>query len=224
MFQFQCPNGHLLEGDESQAGQQCTCPMCNTLFIIPQPLGAAPGPTGGNAPPSQFPSFIGTPGGSTSGGFSLEQSSPAANADPMAPVAPTGGTGFALGGGAAAGPEEPKLYHIPCPNGHELEVPEDMLRQDVLCPYCEAQFHLRLKDSVEYKKQQAEEQERKDRKAGKAWLHWSIAIGAVVLLTLLGLIIYDATRPTPPPLPPPSSSSPSEVPAPVEPSATDPAQ
>ena len=37
-FQFQCPQGHLLEGDVSQAGQQCHCPTCGMLFIIPEPI------------------------------------------------------------------------------------------------------------------------------------------------------------------------------------------
>ena len=40
-FHFQCPYGHLLAGEESQAGQQCMCPVCTTLFIIPAPLAPA---------------------------------------------------------------------------------------------------------------------------------------------------------------------------------------
>ena len=38
MFQFACPAGHLLEGEESQAGQQCDCPMCGVAFVIPAPV------------------------------------------------------------------------------------------------------------------------------------------------------------------------------------------
>jgi hypothetical protein len=195
MFQFQCPQGHLLEGDESQAGQQCQCPMCDMLFIIPQPLSAAGesqagGPRHPPTPEQGFPNLIGPPG---SGSGESDGANNAA--DPMAPVSDAPGAGFSLGGQPSpSAPGEPILYHIPCPNGHELEVPEDMLRQDVLCPFCEVQFHLRMKDSVEYKKQQQEEQEKKDRKAGKAWLHWSIAIAVVVLLALLALIIYSATK------------------------------
>ena len=37
-FQFLCPQGHMLQGDESQAGQQCACPYCNTMFLVPQPM------------------------------------------------------------------------------------------------------------------------------------------------------------------------------------------
>ncbi len=55
-FQFLCPHGHLLQGDESQAGQQCQCPYCGSLFIVPPPVSApapAPGPgwPGGSAAP-----------------------------------------------------------------------------------------------------------------------------------------------------------------------------
>jgi hypothetical protein len=37
-FQFLCPQGHMLQGDESQAGQQCACPYCQTMFLVPQPM------------------------------------------------------------------------------------------------------------------------------------------------------------------------------------------
>lgn len=39
-FQFQCPQEHLLEGDEAQAGQAINCPICGMLFIIPEPVSA----------------------------------------------------------------------------------------------------------------------------------------------------------------------------------------
>jgi hypothetical protein len=35
-FKFLCPQGHLLEGDSSQAGQPCGCPECGTTFLVPQ--------------------------------------------------------------------------------------------------------------------------------------------------------------------------------------------
>ena len=43
-FQFYCPQGHLLEGHESQMGQQSQCPLCGSMFLIPmlpQPAAAA---------------------------------------------------------------------------------------------------------------------------------------------------------------------------------------
>ena len=47
-FQFYCPQGHLLEGHESQMGQQSQCPLCGAIFLIPQPQAAA-------APPAPAP-------------------------------------------------------------------------------------------------------------------------------------------------------------------------
>src|SRR5690349_1780314 len=99
-FQFQCPQEHLLEGEESQAGQAINCPVCGMLFIIPEPI-AAPAP---ETPPPE-----------------------------------------------PEKPAEPELLHIPCPNGHELEVPPDMIDTEVLCPQCNVQFRLRAKDSIEHR-------------------------------------------------------------------------
>ena len=56
-FQFLCPQGHLLQGEEWQAGQQSICPICQSVFLIPSPVspgGPARGPMGpggGGAPP-----------------------------------------------------------------------------------------------------------------------------------------------------------------------------
>lgn len=142
-FQFQCPQGHLLEGDESQAGQQCHCPSCGMLFIIPAPIA----PTAADA---AVPNFAG------------EASAPS-------PVAET----------------EPALLHIPCPNGHELEVPPEMLEQDVLCPHCQTQFRLRSKDSVEHRRKRELEMERREYQRGQAWLNWAIAFAVIVVLGLI---------------------------------------
>jgi hypothetical protein len=81
------------------------------------------------------------------------------------------------------------LWHIPCPKGHELEVPEEMLGQDAMCPHCSVQFHLRERDSVEYKRQKQQELEIKDFKSGKAWFTWAIVF---VVLVVIGLVIMIA--------------------------------
>ena len=185
MFQFQCPQGHLLEGDESQAGQQCNCPMCGMLFIIPAPVAPAP---------MMPPAF---PGGST-------PPAPAAP-QPFVPVQPAYGPAPAAETPAEPGPvidtgvdraeEVPvtesaqTLLHIPCPNGHELEVPPDMLDQDVMCPHCEAQFRLRAKDSVEHKRKRKIELEARERRLGNLWLNWAIVVAVLVVIGLLLLIL-----------------------------------
>jgi hypothetical protein len=177
-YQFQCPQGHLLEGEPSQAGQQCNCPTCGMLFIIP------PSPEITTMPAAAHNPFA-----------------PAA-ADPLQATLPNIGPGAApaeaipnLGGPTAdvtgdplARSDEPEFLHIPCPNGHELETPFDMLEQDVLCPHCGAQFRLRMKDSVEHKRKRKDEVQRRENKAGKVWLNWAVVIGVLVLISIIGMI------------------------------------
>lgn len=144
------------------------------LFIIPAPLPPGPGGAAGNWPAGpQFP-VVG-PQFPAAGpvDFSAQPSSPVVPPEPQpAPDA--------------------ELLHIPCPNGHELETPRDMLGQDVLCPFCNIQFRLREKDSVEFKRKRKEELERKERRQGKAWFNWAIIAAVLVLLLLLFLIFSSS--------------------------------
>jgi hypothetical protein len=165
-FQFQCPQGHLLEGDESQAGQHCQCPTCGMLFIIPEPIAApaaepqAPFIPGGTGDSQQSP-FV--PGGPPDAG-------------PINPM---------------AAPAEPEVLHIPCPNGHELETPVDMLDQEVLCPQCNAQFKLKRTNSVEYKTKKELEEKLRLEKTGNLWLTWAIVAVVLVGLILVGLAVFS---------------------------------
>lgn len=163
-FQFQCPQGHLLEGDESQAGQTCQCPMCGMAFIIPAPL-AAPEPSW--SPAAAQPQ----------------------NPEPAIPQ-------FGPGAPAVVPDVEqaPPLLHIPCPKGHELEVPPEMLNEDVMCPHCGEQFRLKEKDSVEYKRKRQEEEERRIARAGKLWFNWAIVIAVGVVLFLVFLIAVSGGK------------------------------
>jgi hypothetical protein len=142
------------------------------LFIIPQPIvapvAAAAGPydqanrwsaIAEQSPATEAPAFV-----------------PGAAASPAATMAP-------------AAPAEPELLHIPCPNGHELETPLDMLDQEVLCPQCNAQFRLRRKNSVEFKKKKELEERIRLEKVGSLWLTWAIVAVVVVVLGLIGLIV-----------------------------------
>ena len=71
-FQFCCPQGHVLQGDESQVGQLFHCPMCGSNFLVPPPE-MGPAAAGGyfqgagnwpgtNAPAPTFPAQGGMPG------------------------------------------------------------------------------------------------------------------------------------------------------------------
>ncbi len=163
-FQFLCPQGHLLEGDESQQGQPCDCPMCGMRFLIPV-LQGPPHPAPGPAPETAaFPDFTS-----------------AAPAEPAPLVEPEPET-----------PREPRLLHIPCPNGHELETPEEMLGQDVLCPLCGEQFSLQFKDSVEYKEEKEREREREESRMAQVWFNRAIIAAVVVVLGLILMIVISS--------------------------------
>lgn len=175
-FQFQCPQGHLLEGDPSQAGKAVNCPTCGMLFIIPAPL-AEPV----QAAAQNFGPTFGPPGEQAASRFAHLGATAADNAahadDPAAPVMEE-----------PEAPAEPELLHIPCPNGHELETPLDMLEQEVLCPQCNAQFRLRKKDSKEYKRKKEETERIKEIKTGNFWLNIAIVAAVLVGLLVMGLV------------------------------------
>ena len=86
--------------------------------------------------------------------------------------------------------EEERLLHIPCPNGHILETPLDMLGQEVLCPQCGAQFGLREKDSLESRERRRQIEEAQERRAAQNWFNWAIVLGVLVRASLIGLIFY----------------------------------
>jgi hypothetical protein len=89
---------------------------------------------------------------------------------------------------------QPELLHIPCPNGHELETPADMIGQEVLCPHCGVQFQLRARDSIEHKRRRTEEQARAERKLGRNWFNWAIVIAVLVILGIVFLIASSTTE------------------------------
>ena len=153
-FQFACPQGHLLEGDESMANSQLNCPTCGMLFIVPEPLPPEPAP----APAPAAPDFTRGRG------------------DAFAPATQT---------------SEPKLLHIPCPQGHILETPPDMLGLDVMCPHCGVQFKLTETESLEYKKKKTIAQEAADNKVGTAWFNWAVAFAVLVVIGLIALIAFS---------------------------------
>jgi uncharacterized Zn-finger protein len=181
-FQFQCPQGHVLETEESFAGQPCQCPYCGTTFPIPAPPRSAHSPPHASPPqPAAPPPPSFSPPGAAPAPFGAPQVGPGSQPGPTpAPFKPD--------------TDKPDLLHIACPNGHELETPRDMLGQDVLCPHCNVQFRLREKDSVEYKRRRALELERKERKAGKMWLNYAIVAAVLVVIGIIGLIVASASN------------------------------
>jgi hypothetical protein len=149
--------------------------MCGALFIIPAPVAPAASPSPGPAdvrgarrthPPAPFPGIS-------------PQRRPASTPRPAAP------TPFDT--------KEPELLHIPCPECKQvLETPVEMLDQDVMCPHCQAQFQLRRRDSMEFKRKKEQQQQIKEHKAGKAWFNWAIVVVVLVLMFLL-ILVFSST-------------------------------
>jgi len=170
-----------LQGEEQHMGMQCQCPQCGVAFIIPtvertqQSFAMETAPTTAGTQLDLAP---------------LEDDPPGA-----APAAlRTGGLeGLDVAevdtgdlGDAAVGES---LLHIPCPNGHELEVPLDMIGQRAMCPHCRAEFRLKREKSLEY----IREQELIDRKRAEFWFRLAIiaavVVGGVVLIMLLATML-----------------------------------
>ncbi len=80
------------------------------------------------------------------------------------------------------------ILHIPCPNGHELETPLDMLGQRAMCPHCGAEFKLKREKSIEYLR----EQEILDRQRAKFWFQLSVLAAGFVVVVVLAMIIIVA--------------------------------
>ena len=177
-FQFLCPQGHLLQGEEAHMGMQCQCPQCGVAFIIP------------TVERSTHTMDFAAPQSADIGLAPLEQDDALAQQHP----APASGLEALDVGeldtgelGAAAVGES--LLHIPCPNGHELEVPLDMINQRAMCPHCNAEFRLRREKSVEYLRQQ----EVIDRKRAEFWFKLAIialfVVGGVLVIMFLATMI-----------------------------------
>jgi hypothetical protein len=221
-FHFMCPQGHLLEGQEAQMGQQTQCPLCGQVMIVPVvgPQPAAVGPHGmpwpgpASGPSGQWPQQPPWSGASGAPSFPSEPPgaalvSPPAQTPPEethfprlgapASTPPAAESPEAISGSAAppqvAEPveEEPQLVHISCPNGHELETPSDMLGHDAMCPQCRVQFQLRYEDSREYKEEKRKARERRDEQFSRKALNWAIGAAVFVVLAIILMIIISAS-------------------------------
>ncbi len=181
-FQFTCPQGHLLQAEESQARQQCQCPECGVPMLIPPPTGAEPSEglsqeetaAGSELAPSAKAAF---PALHTAPDFSRLGEATPTQAEAPPELTPAG----------------PKVLHIPCPSGHVLETPEEMIGQDALCPFCNAPFRVRYDDSLERRRERELEEERRQARAARAWLNWSIAIAAAVVAGVILLFVIRAS-------------------------------
>lgn len=186
-FQFNCPQGHLLSAEPNQAGQHVECPICKTQFAIPAPPAvAAPTPPPVTPPPA--PPFSPPPpaDGLSDDGDGFD---PLGGVDDELPAGDD--DGIESGGGTFG---DIDVYSIPCPNGHVLETPVEMLGQHAMCPHCQSQFELREEDSKEYKERRAREIEKQDAIVGEKWLKRAMWIAGIVIAGLLIMVIIGMTN------------------------------
>ncbi len=197
-FQFLCPQGHLLQGEEAHMGMQCQCPQCGTAFIIPTIERPAEPSVGQQAAPDLDLAPLEEPDPMGSVG------APATKSGHKFPPARSPQEHFAGDSGAESfsspdpefdeGIEEfsdevaETLLHIPCPNGHVLDVPLDMIGARAMCPHCRAEFRLRREKSEEY----VREQEILDAKRAQFWFKLAIIAAGVVVVVLLVMILATA--------------------------------
>ncbi|MDO4584830.1 MAG: hypothetical protein Q4D62_12085 [Planctomycetia bacterium] len=200
-FQFYCPQGHLLQGDTAHSGSVIACPICGTQFIIPTPPPAAApvvSPVTPPVPPAENPFTFSSSSAKSSppnlnellGGDSAPEKPEEEEKVEMA-------TPFDFNKEKPAeekpisfvpkSAHERSILHIPCPHGHLLEVPREMLGEDVMCPHCKAQYKLLLENSVEFRKEQLEKTALEEAKLAKQWLQWAIIASVLVVLFLLFL-------------------------------------
>jgi hypothetical protein len=197
-FQFHCPQGHLLEATEAQMGQQSQCPLCGSVFLIPQ----VPQPQAAAAPPPPAPAPKPEP----------------APAPPPAAAAPP----------PPSAPLEPRIVRIPCPKGHLLETPSDMFGQQALCPYCNTQFELLYESSLEYQEEQVLAKQRREEEINQLWVKWTIRAAIFVGVMFFCMFLYAMViKPWlfPPPGVPtdPATTEPAAAAAPMESPAVPPA-
>lgn len=237
-FQFLCPQGHLLEGVESQMGQQCQCPLCGTAFIVPV-IGAAPAPQPATMPPAYAaPSYAPAPPAySPPPNYEQPQPPPAAPSAGVLPdlnLTPSAAQPSATAAAPAISDKPPeaseqqvpapaveekdpkddpnRIVRIPCPKGHELHTPMSMIGMDAMCPECGEQFNLRYEDSIEGKEEREQKQQEREERMTRIILKSAIGAAVVVGLAILTMILLKAFGGSGEPQAPPQT----EQSAPVE--------
>jgi hypothetical protein len=163
-FEFYCPEGNLLEGDDDQLGTQGRCPLCGTLFTFPKTtliakMMHAKGPK---------PKTPAEPRPGISMGDVV-----ASHPDVIQAAAP-----------------EPQVLQVLCPRGHILDTPEEMLGTAVICPHCRVKFTPTVERSVPYLRTKQRYEAQKEESQGRFWLAIAIVAATVVIATFVVLAVY----------------------------------
>jgi hypothetical protein len=211
-FQFRCPQGHLLEGENEDVGQVVNCPICGVALTIPSapytptatpiqppvpPYQQQQVPTADvtdNAPPVIEPETETFPDVTAEGSIEETENAFAIDTD----NAQTDSAEQDDNQAAQDGNETPNLesenanqdeLQIPCPNGHILHATRDMLDEEAICPFCEEQFELKERNSLEAIEKRELLSEKRQEKQERIFLYCGIGIMVVGILSIITFII-----------------------------------
>ncbi len=214
-FSFFCPTGHILQADERHVGRAAACPYCHTKFRIPQVPDADREGVSQTQGTAEAAVECPTP--------SRELAAPSLEADAPRPsgdqreIAPAPDRTDRAAEWEGADTSRPSLskaesvfgdrppfdsvvvggesvVHIPCPAGHVLETPRNMLGSDAMCPFCRQVFRLELQNSLEYLQEIEERAAREAERVARFWLRLAIAAAVITLGGLTLLIVWSVQR------------------------------
>jgi hypothetical protein len=165
-FTFYCPQGHLLEAQESQQGTQGRCPTCSAVFVFPTVAGTP-------APATPAPAAV-------SGGANFPAFDAAYGPGVPAP-GNTSSQSFAA---------PPRILQILCPRGHQIPTPEDLLGTTTICPYCNQSVVVSFENSLEHRKQQQAIENEREAASGRFFLRIAVVALVLVGITFAAMIVY----------------------------------
>ncbi len=216
-FEFRCPQGHLLEGEIEDVGQDFNCPICGVRFTIPS-APYTPTATPIQPPVTPYPqhyhqvptaNVIDTdppviepetfPDVTANGSIDEVENEFAIQTDGSQTDSANQDDNQAEQGGNDTPDFENKNTNqdelqIPCPSGHILHATRDMLDEEVICPFCEEQFELKERNSLEAIEKREILAEKREEKQERVLLYWGIGVmiaGVICVITFVLLYHHN---------------------------------
>ena len=167
-FEFYCPNGHLLEGDDEQLGTQGRCPICGTLFRFPTTTLVAR---------REKLRHDAKSAADVAGADRAAAESAAAELAPE-PVVP-----------------ERRVIQVLCPRGHVLNILEELLGSEAVCLKCKTRFVPTTERSVAYLRTKHRYETQKGEAQGRFWMGAAVlAVTAVVTAFVVAAVYLQRVR------------------------------
>jgi hypothetical protein len=210
-FQFRCPQGHLLEGENEDVGQIVNCPICGVALTIPSvPYTPTATPIEPAVPSQQHyhqvaanvtdtapPVIEPEPETFPDGSREEAENELAVDTDnSQSDSEEQDNTQTEQDGNDTPDFESENAnqdeLRIPCPNGHILHATRDMLDEEAICPFCEEQFELKERNSLEAIEKREVLSEKRQEKQERIFLYWGIGIMVIGIISVITfMIIYN---------------------------------